>query len=203
MKLKTLFKLVTRRPVNRPTKRKPVLEQIVIRWKEIVSRSLVESRSHVQTGLALSKAKRVLGNKKWREVLEAGGFGLDREEAAMLLRIVANDVLVNPQFRKFLPTCPQALSRLAQVEKAALEKAVRSGTVSPIMTAEQAAEFVANCPNQATGKSPNAPLAFNGNRQAALLAERITDELSHWPVGEQVPAPEFLFPLADSLRGEP
>src|SRR6266404_2843008 len=102
MKLKTLFQIAAGRPVKRIRKREP-LEQIVIRWKEIVSRSLVESKSPVQTGLALSKAKRVLGNKKWRELLEAGEFGLDKPMATMLLRIVSNDVLANPQFNKLLP----------------------------------------------------------------------------------------------------
>ena len=187
-------------PVEPKRSWKPILEQLLIRWREKVV--LAKAKPPIQLGITLLKAKRSLGPGRFRAFLEGGRFGLEKERAAKLMRIATNTVLRNPQYHAMLPASEDALVHLADLDAATLEREIRIGKVHPAMTEAEASTFASKHPTKTAPQSPASIWAFDGNNEAVRLAERILDDVSRWPNDEQGRASELLAALAEQIGRE-
>jgi hypothetical protein len=187
-------------PVKSNRSWKPVSEQLLIRWTEMVV--LAKAKPPIQIGITLLKAKRSIGPGRFRAFMEGGRFGLEKKRAAKLMRIATNTVLRNPQYHAILPTSENALIQLVDLDASILERAIRIGTVHRSMTEAEASNFASRNPNKTTPGTPDSASAFDGNKEAARLADRIMDDVSHWPLDERGRASELLDALAERIWAE-
>lgn len=187
-------------PAKRNRSWKPVLEQLIIRWTGMVA--LARSKPPIQYGITLLKAKRSLGPGRFRAFMEGGRFGLEKTRAEKLMRIAGNTVLRNPQYHAMLPTSENALIQLANLDTHTLERAIRIGTVHRAMTEAEASTFASRHPSKTALERQISAWAFDGNKQAAILADRILDDVSRWPLDERQRASELLGALAEQIGRE-
>ena len=187
-------------PVEPKRSWKQLSEQLIIRWREKVA--LAKAKPPIQLGIMLLKAKRSLGPGRFLTLLEGGRFGLEKKRADKLMRIATNTVLRNPQYHAMLPTSEDALIHLADLDAAILERAIRIGTVHRSITEAEASTFASRHPNKPTPGAAASPSAFDGNTEAYRLADRILDDVAHWPLHVQGRASELLAALAEQIWRE-
>lgn len=129
-------------------------------------------------------------------------MGLGNERTSKLMRIAGNNVLRNPQYHPRLPLSENILIRLADVDAATLEPAIRSGTVHPAMTEAEASDFASRSPKTNTQREAISWFVFDGNHKATILADHILEDLARWPLHERWRAAELLTAMAEQIKAD-
>ena len=157
-------------------------------WAQIINGTLRRSATElIEAGKQLIAAKQALPHGEWQKMFDQRIIGLNLREAQRLMEVAGHPVFAKANNCSFLPPSAQALSALAKVDPATLEKALESGEITSQTTIAEAKQFQqANpAPGAATPKRTRAPKNFDIGNSARRSVKFLADEISRCPTADK------------------